>query len=298
MKSIIRGVGFWMVVASCGAFSFTANAQAVLSAGFLNAFDLSDSTRPAPILLPPGKSVTGLVAMGVGPDDTGYFWWSDGTLSEGSATSTYQYRAPSPYSVAVGQQPANIVGIAVDYTGDVYTYYLNGTVSIGTPYDLDTVDSNVIYQLRRGYLPRDIVGVAMKDEDIMLFMSDGTLHISDINDYDEFTNTATNFQMDRYTIPTGWSYNQVLGLDFADTNGLLFSVLSTNSGLNRAPTATANSLRRILDRDRTRRRTRRTAATNQPVQPQVQQQEDGVAFGPGGITVRKDGFSLTLPTAP
>jgi hypothetical protein len=287
-----------MVIASCGAFSFSANAQAVLSGGFQNAYDLADSSRPASILLPPGKSVTGLVAMGVGPDDTGYFWWSDGTLSEGSATSTYQYQQPRPYSVAVGQQPGNIVGIAVDYTSDVFTYYLDGTVSIGTPYDLDATDSGVIYELRRGYMPRDIVGVAMRDEDIILFMSDGTFHISDVNDYDKFTNASPTFQMERYTIPAGWSYNQVLGLDFADTNGFLFSILSTNSGFSRTNSATANGRRRILDRDRTRRRTTRIPAATQQVQPQAQQQEDGVDFGPGGITVRKDGFSLTLPTAP
>jgi len=296
MISRMRGTGFGLVlvVGIVGAVSFGANAQAVLSAGFDDIFDLADSGWPAAIVLPPGKTASNLVAMGVGPDDTGYFWWSDGTLSEGSADSTYQYRSPRPYSLAAGQQPGNIVGIAVDYTGDVYTYYLDGTVSIGTPYDLDAIDSDVLYALRRGYTPRDIVGVAMMDEDVMLFMRDGTFHISDIDDYDEFTNSASNYQSERYTIPSGWTSNHILGMDFADTNGLLFCVYSTNRSLNRAPTATTNSLRRILDRDRTRRRKQRTTGTTRQVQPQ----EDGVDVGPGGITLRKDGFSLTLPSAP
>ena len=219
------GVLLFSIAVLC---SGTSHGQAVMSAGFANAFDLADAGLPAPIALVPGKTAAELVGLGVGPDDTGYYWWSDGTVSLGSAVSTYEYGAPRPYHAAVGQQPRNIVGMAVDYTNDVYTYYLDGTVSIGTAYDLDAIDSDVLYSLPRGYIPGDIVGAAMMDEDIMLFMRDGTFHISDVNDYDKFTTAATSYQMERYAVPAGWTGNHVLGMDFADSNGRLFTIYSTN----------------------------------------------------------------------
>ena len=186
--------------------------------------------------------------------------WSDGTVSLGSAVSTYEYGAPRPYHAAVGQQPRNIVGMAVDYTNDVYTYYLDGTVSIGMAYDLDAIDSDVLYSLPRGYIPGDIVGAAMMDEDIMLFMRDGTFHISDVNDYDKFTTAATSYQMERYAVP---------------------------------PTA---ARRRVLDRDQTRRR--RVTRLRDPQPQPAGKQKDGVNIGPDGITLRKDGWSFTLPSSP
>ncbi len=290
-KSNIQWV---LAIAVVGLAASNAHGQAVLSAGFDNAFDLADSGWPAPILLPPGKSASTLVGMGVGPDDTGYFWWSDGTVSLGTADSTYAYSAPRPYTLANGQQPGNIVGIAVDYTGDVYTYYVDGSVSIGTPYDLDAIDSDVLYALARGYTPRDIVGAAMMDEDIMLFMRDGTFHISDVDDYDEFTNAATAYEMERYSIPAGWSSAHILGMDFADTDGRLYTIYSVAAPSNQPSVARTNTRRRILDRDRNRNRRRQT--TTQQQQPLRQQpQQDGVNIGPGGITLRKDGWSLTLP---
>ncbi len=289
----LRHVGL-LVLLAVVSLSSVAHAQAVLSAGFENAFDLADAGLPVPIALVPGKTAADLVGMGVGPDDTGYYWWSDGTVSLGSAVSTYEYGAPRPYLAATGQQARNIVGMAVDYTNDVYTYYLDGTVSIGTAYDLDAINSDVPYTLPRGYIPGDIVGAALMDEDIMLFMRDGTFHISDISDYDTFTNAATSYQMERYAVPAGWTGNHILGLDFADTNGQVFTIYSTNRRVVQAPTAVR---RRILDRDRTRRRRVTRLRDPQPQPPQVQQQ-DGVNIGPNGITLRKDGWSFTLPTAP
>lgn len=260
------------------AFAFAtapAYSQAVITAGFDNRPDLADAGDTTAVVLPVGKTAQQLVGLGVDISDTGYFWWSDGTVTQGTGRGASDLAGAQRFDVPFGKRVSDIAGMAIDESGDVYTYYRDFTVSIGDPFDLDSVDRPRPYLLPIGYGPNDIIGIGMLGDDVALFFRDGTHHYTDVDDYRNFTITAPDYERGRYTMPRGFIVNNIAGMDFADSDGRLYTMFGTTQRFN--PPAQTTGFAST--------KTGTTTTT-----------QNTFASTTKGVTVSKDGWSLTLPS--
>lgn len=267
-----------MVLAILAAIAFAlatapAYSQAVIMAGFQDRPDLADGNSTTSVVMPHGKAAEDLVGLGVDVTDRGYFWWADGTVTQGTGRGAADLAGPREFDLPFGKRVSDIAGMAIDETGDVYTYYRDFTVSVGDPFDLDSVDRPRPYLLPLGYDAKDIVGVGMLGDDVALFFRDGSHHYTDASDYRNFTITAPDYESSRFTLPRGFNTDHIAGMDFADSDGRLYTLFDANHAVQPAGFTTTH--------------VRKT----QTVTP-----HNTVASTADGITIAKDGWSLTLPS--
>jgi hypothetical protein len=87
--------------------------------------DLDAFGEPYSYIPADGRSLVGIVGMGIaGSDDHVYAWYSDGTVSSGTSSDLDFYRTPYSYSLPQGKTPADIVGIGIAGSNDyVYVWY-------------------------------------------------------------------------------------------------------------------------------------------------------------------------------
>ena len=271
------------------AFAFAtapAYSQAMITAGFENRPHLADGGDSLSVVLPAGKSAQQLVGLGVDISNTGYFWWSDGTVTQGSGNYAADLAGAQRYHVPFGKRVSEIVGIAIDKTGEVYTYFNDYTVSIGDPFDLDAIDRPRPYLLPVGYVPNDIIGVGMLDDDVVLFFRDGTHHYTDVDDYRNFTITAPDYESSTFTVPSGFTTSNIAGMDFADADGRLYTMFVTPQQPNNQHVQPASF---------TQSRTRRTTSNGISTTSHSTTYQ-GFTTANNGITISKGDWSLTLPT--
>lgn len=272
-----------LVLAILAAIAFAyatapAYSQAMITAGFDTRPDLADGRNTTHTVLPAGRTAQELVGMGVDISDRGYFWWSDGMVTQGTGKFANDLAREQRFDLPFGKRVSEIVGMAIDENGDVYTYFNDYTVSIGDPFDLDSVDRPRPYLLPRGYVANNIIGVGMMDDDVVLFFRDGTHHYNDISDYRNFTITASDYQRSTFTIPTGYTTSNIAGMDFADSDGRLYTLFVTRQQNN-------NRNRQVQPTGFASNRTRQTTTTTQT----------NYVPANNGITIAKDGWSVTLP---
>ncbi len=299
------------------AFAFAtapAYSQAIITAGFDTRPDLADGGDTTALTLPSGKSAQQLVGLGVDIRDTGYFWWSDGTVTQGSGHYAYDLGRAQRFDVPFGKRVSQIAGMAIDETGEVYTYFNDFTVSIGDPFDLDSVDRPRPYLLPVGYDPRDIIGVGILDDDVALFFRDGSHHYTDISDYRNFTVTAPDYESSTFTLPVGFNTNNIAGMDFADSDGRLYTMFVTKQPFSNAQPVrySQNTQSGGITQSHTRRTTHNGFTTTQhsssiqsfTTRPHGATHQTFTTVNNGhahhnanqGITISKGDWSVTLPS--
>jgi hypothetical protein len=80
--------------------------------------------HPQPYSLPPGKSPTDIVGIGIARDDHVYVWYRDGTVSSGTSWDFSRYRRLYDYSLPSGKSREDIVEMGIMGSKDhVYVWY-------------------------------------------------------------------------------------------------------------------------------------------------------------------------------
>jgi hypothetical protein len=301
-----------LAVLAAIAFAFVtapAYSQAVLMSGFAEQADLSDGGVSNGMVLPHGKSAADMVGVGVDRNNRGYFWWGDGTVTQGTGYSAYDYASARRFDLPFGKHADDIVAMAIDESGRVYTYYDDFTVSIGDPFELDAIDRPRPYVLRAGYMPRNIIDAGILDGDVILFFNDGTHHYTDIDNYRNFTRTAPDYDQGQFRLPPGYGMKDVVGMDFADKDGKLYTVFASTQQFDTPTHANVSSYAASAHQPGfTSQHSRVTTFT--AITPAHHTNTFGRTthtFGETGsvihshstrregITVAKDGISVTLP---
>ncbi len=130
------------------------------------------------------------------------------------------------------------IGIAQD-TGHVYAWYKNGTVSSGTSNDLAKHKRPYKYVLPEGYEPRDIAGITLRpifvaDTKSVLFKLNGipaTYVFYKNGKYSIGTsnNLAKYQQPKSYTLPTGKSPKDIVGVSYSKREKMTFDSTERNN---------------------------------------------------------------------
>jgi len=289
-----------------------AYSQAMITAGFDTRPDLADGGNTTHTVLPAGRTAQQLVGMGVDISDTGYFWWSDGTVTQGTGKFANDLARAQRFDLPFGKRVSEIVGMAIDENGDVYTYFNDYTVSIGDPFDLDSIDRPRPYLLPLGYVPNNIIGVGMMNDDVILFFRNGTHHYNDISDYRNFTVTASDYQRSTFTLPAGYNTSNIAGMDFADSDGRLYTMFVTrqqNNNTSHRTTRHIQTSHNVQQGGVTHSTTRRTTQNgftttshhgmqhgfNNNFHTTHLNSSHNTRHTNSGITIAKDGWALTLP---
>lgn len=108
--------------------------------------DLDAYTAPQAFSLPPGKAISDIVEMDLGPQDRIYTWFDDGTFTIGTSIDLDAFQGATAYTLPPGYSMSAVVGISFSLvTGQVYAWYTDGKVSVGSTSDFDSVRAPVVH---------------------------------------------------------------------------------------------------------------------------------------------------------
>ena len=147
----------------------------MVTSGTSGHFERYDHARP--YSLPPGKTVSNIVAISIAKsDDHVYAWYDDGTVSSGTSTDLDKYRPLYKYTLPPGKTVKSVVGIGIAKDDRVYAWYDDITFSIGTTDDLDKHHAPEFYSLPPGKIAASIVeiDIAQSNDHVYAWYTDGT----------------------------------------------------------------------------------------------------------------------------
>lgn len=95
-------------------------------------------------IMPPGKSVAGMVDVAIASNGHVFSFFDDGTFAEGSLEDFSIYSQPKPYVLPAGKSPADVAGFAFDKDDKAHAFFKDGTVGTGTPSDMSAAGEPLV----------------------------------------------------------------------------------------------------------------------------------------------------------
>lgn len=122
-----------------------------------------------------GRAASQIVGLGIDPKfQVVAAWYSDSTMSVGSATRLDQGAATTPFTLPPNRTTAQIVSMDIAADNRVFTWFSDGMFTIGSTVDLGKFAGPASFKMPAPYKPSNIVGMAFAlDGRVVTYLSDG-----------------------------------------------------------------------------------------------------------------------------